>query len=72
MKTVKFSQMKDGDREDYTFITKYETELAANTADRLLGAMLELGKYLSGYKVTRLGHSLQAATRAWRAGADND
>jgi len=35
METVKFSQVKDGDREDYTFLTKYETEFAANTADRL-------------------------------------
>jgi predicted HD phosphohydrolase len=38
----------------------------------LLDAIVELDKSLSGYKVTRLGHSLQAATRAWRAGADKD
>ena len=63
METVKFSQVKDGDREDYTFLTKYETEFAANTADGLLGAMVELDKSLSGYKVTRLGRSLQAAIR---------
>jgi predicted HD phosphohydrolase len=72
METVKFSQMKDGDREDYTFLTKYKMEFAAKTADRLLNAMVELDSSLSGYKVTRLGHSLQAATRAWRAGADTD
>jgi predicted HD phosphohydrolase len=72
METVKFSQMKDGDREDYTFLTKHETEFAAKTADRLLDAMIALDQSLSGYKVTRLGHSLQAATRAWRAGADTD
>ena len=34
--------------------------------------MVELDKSLSGYKVTRLGNSLQAATRAWRACADKD
>ncbi|CAN7638364.1 HD domain-containing protein [Mesorhizobium sp. LjNodule214] len=72
METVKFTQMKDGDREDYAFLTEHEIEYAAGTADRLLAAMVELDKSLSGYKVTRLGHSLQAATRAWNAGADTD
>ena len=72
MKTVKFNQMKDGDLEDYAFLTEHETEYAAKTADRLLDAMVALDQSLSGYKITRLGHSLQSATRAWRAGADVD
>jgi len=72
MRTVKFKQMKDGDAEDYSFLTEHETEFAAKTADRLLEAMIALDKSLSGYQVTRLGHSRQSATRAWRAGADID
>jgi predicted HD phosphohydrolase len=72
METVKFTQMKDGDREDYAFLTKHEIEFVAGTADRLLAAMVDLDKSLSGYKVTRLGHSLQTATRAWNGGADLD
>ena len=72
MEQVRFTQMKDGDREDYAFLTQHESEFAAGTADRLLEAMVMLDKSLSGYQVTRLGHSLQAATRAWRAGADID
>jgi len=72
METVKFTQMKDGDREDYAFLTTHESEFAAGTADRLLKAMVELDKSMSGYKITRLGHSLQAATRAWNGGADID
>jgi predicted HD phosphohydrolase len=72
METVKFTQMKDGDAEDYAFLTTHETEYASGTADRLLAAMVELDKSLSGYKITRLGHSLQAATRAWKDGADTD
>jgi predicted HD phosphohydrolase len=72
METVKFTQMKDGDREDYAFLTEHEIEYAAGTADRLLAAMVDLDRSLSGYKVTRLGHSLQSATRAWNAGADLD
>ena len=38
------------------------------TADRLLKALVELDQSLSGYKVTRLGHSLQSATRAFHDG----
>ena len=72
MEQVKFTQMKDGDREDYDFLTVHETEYAAGTADRLLKALVELDESLSGYQVTRLGHSLQAATRAERDGADTD
>ncbi|MEZ5809945.1 MAG: HD domain-containing protein [Rhizobiaceae bacterium] len=72
MKTVKFTAMKDGDREDYEFLTAHEIDYAAKTAERLLSAMRDLDESLSGYKVTRLGHSLQSATRAWRDGADED
>jgi len=72
MKTVKFTAMKDGDREDYEFLTEHETAYTTGTADRLLDALVELDQGLSGYRVTRLGHSLQAATRAWRDGADTD
>jgi len=42
MKTVKFRQMKDGDREDYRFLDIHERAYAAGTADRLLAAMAEL------------------------------
>jgi predicted HD phosphohydrolase len=72
MDKVKFRQMKDGDAADYALLDEKERAYAAGTADRLLSALVELDASLSGYQVTRLGHSLQAATRAWRAGADND
>ena len=72
MKEVKFTQMKDGDEEDYNFFTKHEVEHSKVTADRLLKALVELDQSLSGYKVTRLEHSLQSATRALRDGADID
>lgn len=72
MDTVKFTQMKDGDLEDYRMLAGHETEYAAGTSERLLKAMVDLDDSLSGYKITRLGHSLQAATRAYRDGADVD
>lgn len=72
MDHVKFRAMKDGDREDYAFLAEHEIDYAAKTGQRLLRAMEDLDESLSGYQVTRLGHSLQTATRAWRDGADID
>lgn len=72
MEKVGFTRMKDGTREDYEFLTAHEIAYTSGTADRLLAALVDLDKGLSGYQVTRLGHSLQAATRAWRDGADID
>jgi len=69
---VSFTQMKDGTREEYEFLTAHEVEHTKKTADRLLTAMTALDESLSGYQVTRLGHSVQSATRAWRDGADTD
>ena len=72
MDHVKFTQMKDGDKEDYEFLTEHEIEYTKGTADRLLKALVDLDESLSGYQITRLGHSLQSATRAYRDGADID
>jgi len=72
MDYVKFTAMKDGDKADYDFLTKHEVAYTRGTADRLLEALVNLDNGLSGYQVTRLGHSLQAATRAERDGADTD
>ncbi len=72
MDKVRFTRMKDGTAEEYEFLTEHETDYAAGTADRLMRALVELDASLSGYQVTRLGHSLQSASRAWRDGADED
>ncbi len=72
MEQVKFTKMIDGDKEDYDFLTNHEIDHTKGTADRLLNALVELDEGLSGYQITRLGHSLQTATRAWWDGADID
>ena len=72
MEHVKFTAMADGDREDYEFLHPLEVEYAKGTAERLLKALVSLDESLSGYQITRLGHSLQSATRAERDGADID
>lgn len=69
---VSFTAMKDGTAEDYAFLTEHETDFTKGTAKRLMKALVELDEGLSGYQITRLGHSLQSATRAWRDGADTD
>ena len=72
LQTVAFTQMKDGTRADYELLAEQERAYAAGTADRLLAALQELDRGISGYKISRLGHSLQTATRARRDGADAD
>lgn len=72
MDKVNFTRMKDGTKEDYEFLTAHEINHTKHTAQRLLTALVELDAGLSGYKVTRLGHSVQSASRAWRDGADID
>lgn len=71
--TVSFTQMKDGTKEDYELLERLEKPYLALTADRLLDELRRQGEAtLSGYKITRLEHGLQSATRALRDGADID
>lgn len=69
---VSFRQMKDGTREDYLLLEESERRYAAGLADRVLKSLGGLVHSLEGYPVSRLGHSLQAATRALRDDADEE
>ena len=64
MEKVKFTQMKDGNKEDYLLLEKHEKKYIEGTADRIIKFMSGLNDTLEGYKITRLEHSLQTATRA--------
>jgi len=64
VKKVKFTQMKDGIKEDYLLLEKHEKKHIEGTADRLIKFMSGLSNTLEGYQITRLEHSLQTATRA--------
>ena len=72
MKKVSFTEMKNGTREDYLFLDRYEKNFASKTADRILKFMSGLTETLEGYQVSRLEHSLQSATRAYRNGEDDE
>ena len=65
--------MKDGTKEDYELLAELEKPYFGMTADRILAELNRHGDdTLSGYRVTRLEHALQSATRAVRDGADLD
>ena len=72
MKKVSFTEMKNGTKEDYLFLDKKEKDFANKTAERILEFMSNLTKTLEGYKISRLEHSLQSATRAYNNGENEE
>ena len=72
MKQVDFIQMKDGTKEDYLLLDKHEKKFIDSTADRIMKFMSGLTKTLEGYKINRLEHSLQTATRALNDKANDE
>jgi predicted HD phosphohydrolase len=68
---VSFTQMKDGTAEDYALLERVESEEIKGFPDRVLGWLRTMADS-AGYQITRLDHSLQAATRAHRAGEDEE
>ena len=72
MKKVSFTEMKNGTKEDYLLLDKHEKNFASKTADRLLKFMSGLTETLEGYKISRLEHSLQSATRAYKNGESEE
>ncbi len=72
MKTVNFTEMKNGTKDEYLLLDEYEQDYIKGTADRILKFMRGLTQTLEGYKITRLEHSLQTATRAYNDKADEE
>ena len=72
MKKVKFTQMKDGTKEDYLLLDKHEKKYIEGAADRLIKFMSGLNNTLEGFQITRLEHSLQTATRTLNDKANDE
>ena len=72
MKKVKFTQMKDGTKDDYLLLEKHEKKFIKETPSRILKYISSLTSTLEGYQVSRLEHSLQSATRALQDKAENE
>ncbi|HET7066092.1 MAG TPA: HD domain-containing protein [Nocardioides sp.] len=68
---VSFTRMEDGTAEDYELLGRLEAEEMKSFPDRVLG-WLRTMEDSAGYRISRLDHSLQAATRALRAGEDEE
>ena len=66
MKTVNFTEMKNGNKDDYQLLEKYEKKFERQTAVRILKYLSNQTSTLEGYKISRLEHALQAATRAYQ------
>src|SRR5918995_719313 len=67
-----FHAMSEGTKEDWDRIAVGAIELAAGLPDRALAHLRELGGDFGGFAVDRLEHSLQTATRAYRADRDDE
>lgn len=63
--------MEDGTPEDYALLLVYESKDLAAFPERVLGWLRSMDEH-TGYRINRLDHSLQAATRAERAGEDEE
>ena len=68
---VTFTAMDHGTREDYDLVAAHDAINAAELAERVL-AWLRCMDGDSPYRISRLEHALQTATRAERDGADDE
>ena len=68
MKTVNFTRMEDGTQGEYEFLDALEDQFKEQLPERLIETLARLENSISGYRISRLEHSLQGATRAQRAG----
>lgn len=68
---VGFTAMVDGTADDYALVDRHEAANAARQAERVLGWLRAMDGP-SPYRISRLEHSLQTATRAENDGADEE
>jgi predicted HD phosphohydrolase len=71
-KVVSFNRMEDGTRADYLLLDQTERDYACTLPERILSTLRKLDHSFAGYKVSRLEHCLQTATRALNDGADEE
>ena len=64
--------MSEGDKEDYELLANFEDEFIEGTAERVIRVLKGLDSSFGGYKISRLEHSLQAASRAMRENAEEE
>jgi predicted HD phosphohydrolase len=71
--TVRFTTMDDTTAEDWDLIIRqHEAYHTPRIADRVIGLLHDLRGPKLGFQIDRFDHSLQTASRALRAGADEE
>ena len=70
---VGFTRMQDGSPEEFATVKLAEREQKKQLPGRILRALSAIeDEGVGGYQVNRTQHSLQSATRAFRAGENTD
>jgi predicted HD phosphohydrolase len=69
---MSFTRMDQSTRADWDRIAHESVDAWALVPDRILGLLRSLEGITTGFAVDQLTHGLQTATRAQRAGADDD
>jgi predicted HD phosphohydrolase len=72
MATVSYTRMADMTAADLALVNADADEDAKQLPDRLMRAVADLERFQGPLQVSRMEHSLQSATRALRAGKDNE
>jgi len=67
-----FDAMTEGTVEDWAAIAEHTAPFVTDLPSRVLSHLRLLGDDHGGFKVDRLTHSLQTATRAYRANRDDE
>ena len=67
-----FHSMEEGTKADWDIISGEALKMYAGLADRVLAHLRLLDSDFGGFAVDRLTHSLQTATRAYRANRDDE
>ena len=71
-KQTTFTAMSDSTAKDYEIIMEHAREFVSGLPDRILAHLALLKGDTGGYAVDRYTHCLQAATRAFRDGKDEE
>ena len=72
LQQAKFHAMTEGTQEDWMAIVRGNGPFTRELPDRMLAHLRMLKEDTGGYPVDRLEHSLQTATRAFKAGRDEE
>jgi predicted HD phosphohydrolase len=72
LERAQFHAMTEGTAEDWQRISSVFLPFAKGLPDRILGHLKLLDGDFGGFAIDRLQHSLQTATRAQRAGRDDE